>query len=55
MNEYIMAIQNLKRRNSEYALTQCELESQRQQSFDANQSKLNVREYIDGPTFFIKL
>ena len=43
-----MEIQNLKRRNSEYALTesQRELESHRQQLLEANQSKLNEREYI---------
>ena len=42
-----MEIQNLNRRNSEYALTesQRELESQRQQLLEANQSKLDVREY----------
>ena len=41
-------IQNSERRNSEYALTesQRELESQREQFWEANQSKLNVREYI---------
>ena len=44
-----MEIQNVKRRNSEYALTesQRELESQRQQLLEINgQIKLNVREYI---------
>ena len=48
LNEYKMEHQNLRRRNSEYALTesQRELESQRQQLLKANQSKLNVREYI---------
>ena len=48
LNEYNMEIQNLKRRNSEYALfeSQREPESQRQQQLEANQSKLNVREYI---------
>ena len=40
--------QNLKRWNSEYALTesQRELESQRQHLLEASQSKVNVREYI---------
>ena len=48
LNEYKMEIQNLKRRDSEYALfeSQRELESQRQQPWEANQSKLNVRKYI---------
>ena len=48
LNEYNMEVQNLKRRNSEYALfeSQRELESQRQQQLEANQSKLNVKEYI---------
>ena len=48
LTEYNMEIQNLKGRNSEYALTesQSELESQRHQLLEANQSKLNVREYI---------
>ena len=43
-----MEIQNLMRRNSEYAVTesQRELESQRQQLLEANQSMLDVREYI---------
>ena len=43
-----MEIQSLKRRNSGYALieSQREFESQRQQLLEANQSKLNVREYI---------
>ena len=43
-----MKIQNLERRNLEYALieSQRELESERQQLLEANQSKLNVREYI---------
>ena len=43
-----MDIQKSERRNSEYALTesQREVESQRQQPLEANQSKLNVREYI---------
>ena len=43
-----MEIQNLKRSNSEYALIESkrELESQRQQLLEANQSKLNVRDYI---------
>ena len=46
--EYNMEIQNSERRNSEYALfeSQRELESQRQQLLEANQIKLNVREYI---------
>ena len=39
LNEYKMEIQNLKRRNSEYALfeSQLELESQKQQLLVANQ------------------
>ena len=42
-----MEIQNLERRTSEYALfeSQRELESQRRQMLEANQSKLSVREY----------
>ena len=45
LNEYEMEIQNSERRNSEYALieSQRELESQRRQLLEANQSKLNVR------------
>ena len=45
LNEYEMEIQNSERRNSEYALigSQRELEPQRRQLFEANQSKLNVR------------
>ena len=48
LTEFHMDIQNLKRRTSEYALTesQRELESQRQQLLEANQCKLNVGEYI---------
>ena len=48
LNEYEMEIQNSERRNSEYTLieSQRELESQRRQLLEANQSKLNVREYI---------
>ena len=43
-----MEIQNSERRNSEYELfeSQRELESQRRQLLEANQSKLNEREYI---------
>ena len=43
-----MKIQKSERRNLEYALTesQRELESQRQQYLEANQIKLNEREYI---------
>ena len=43
-----MEIQNSDRRNSEYALieSQRELEPQGQQLLEADQSKLNVREYI---------
>ena len=48
-NEYKMEIQNLKRRNSEHALTesQRELESQRQQFWKPinGQIKLSVRKY----------
>ena len=48
LTEYNMAIQNLKRRISQHALfeSQRELESQRQQLLEANQSELNEREYI---------
>ena len=48
LTEYDMEIQNLKRRKSEYALfeSQRELTSQRQQLLEANQSKLNLRDYI---------
>ena len=43
-----MEIQNIERRNSEYALfeSQREPDSQRHKLLDANQSMLNVREYI---------
>ena len=48
LNEYKMEIQNLKRSKSEYALieSQRELQSQRQQLLEADQSKLNVRAFI---------
>ena len=48
LTEYDLEIQNLERRNSEYALieSQRELEPQRLQFLEAIQSKLNVREYI---------
>ena len=50
LNESNMEIQKSERRNSEYALleSQRELESQGQHSLEANQSKLNEREYICG-------
>ena len=43
-----MEIQNLDRGNSEYEMIESrrELESQGQQLLEANQSKLNVGEYI---------